>query len=278
MTQITISDNASARAYIEAEEPGVSIVGDIVALACARCGGSGHYAFNYMDGTRCYGCSGSGRGPRVPVVQYARRIKSRKAARARKARKVEAENQARADRADAWRAAHPDVHAALVPGVHRILDSLAAKLNRWGSLSDAQCALALRIAREAATRAEERNVSAPTGRTTFTGRIVSCKEYEGRYGVSEKITVKVETDGGVWLAWGTAPAELFRALHEEERRRRDANVSWEESGILQLVGSVVTLTATLQAGREPHFAIARRPTLVQVDKWGNAERRPSAED
>ncbi len=27
---------------------------------CSRCGGSGHYSFNLMDGTRCYGCSGSG--------------------------------------------------------------------------------------------------------------------------------------------------------------------------------------------------------------------------
>lgn len=27
---------------------------------CTRCGGSGNYSFNMMDGTRCYGCSGSG--------------------------------------------------------------------------------------------------------------------------------------------------------------------------------------------------------------------------
>lgn len=28
--------------------------------ACPRCGGSGHYSYNSMDGTRCYGCNGSG--------------------------------------------------------------------------------------------------------------------------------------------------------------------------------------------------------------------------
>ena len=28
--------------------------------ACPRCGGSGHYSYNQMDGTRCYGCMGSG--------------------------------------------------------------------------------------------------------------------------------------------------------------------------------------------------------------------------
>lgn len=27
---------------------------------CTRCGGSGHYSFNLMDGTRCYGCGGDG--------------------------------------------------------------------------------------------------------------------------------------------------------------------------------------------------------------------------
>lgn len=28
---------------------------------CSRCGGCGHYSFNLMDGTICYGCYGSGR-------------------------------------------------------------------------------------------------------------------------------------------------------------------------------------------------------------------------
>lgn len=27
---------------------------------CTRCGGSGNYSYNMMEGTRCYGCSGSG--------------------------------------------------------------------------------------------------------------------------------------------------------------------------------------------------------------------------
>lgn len=27
---------------------------------CQRCGGSGHYSYNQMDGTRCYGCRGTG--------------------------------------------------------------------------------------------------------------------------------------------------------------------------------------------------------------------------
>lgn len=27
---------------------------------CTRCGGSGQYSFNLLDGTKCYGCSGTG--------------------------------------------------------------------------------------------------------------------------------------------------------------------------------------------------------------------------
>jgi hypothetical protein len=28
---------------------------------CSRCGGSGHYSYNAIDGSRCYGCQGTGR-------------------------------------------------------------------------------------------------------------------------------------------------------------------------------------------------------------------------
>lgn len=28
---------------------------------CSRCGGSGRYSFNMMDGDKCYGCNGSGK-------------------------------------------------------------------------------------------------------------------------------------------------------------------------------------------------------------------------
>ena len=27
---------------------------------CSRCGGSGNYSFNLIDGTKCYGCNGAG--------------------------------------------------------------------------------------------------------------------------------------------------------------------------------------------------------------------------
>ena len=31
-----------------------------IKVPCKRCDGTGHYSYNEMDGTRCYGCGGSG--------------------------------------------------------------------------------------------------------------------------------------------------------------------------------------------------------------------------
>lgn len=41
-------DNNPKKLFVRAKGP------------CPRCGGSGHYSYNQMDGTRCYGCMGSG--------------------------------------------------------------------------------------------------------------------------------------------------------------------------------------------------------------------------
>lgn len=37
---------------------------------CGRCGGSGHYSYNQMDGTRCYGCNGK----KNVVVKLTRKV------------------------------------------------------------------------------------------------------------------------------------------------------------------------------------------------------------
>lgn len=36
------------------------LVGLKIAPVCGRCGGSGRYSFNQIDGSRCYGCNGKG--------------------------------------------------------------------------------------------------------------------------------------------------------------------------------------------------------------------------
>lgn len=57
---------------------------------CTRCGGSGNYSFNMIDGTCCYGCSGSG----FQMIDLAAVAKKQAAAAARAAAN-EASRQAR---------------------------------------------------------------------------------------------------------------------------------------------------------------------------------------
>ena len=99
----------------------------------------------------------------------------------------------------------------------------------------------------------EKHVTAPTGKQTFTGRVVSVKIQEP-YGTL-RMTVKITTPAGTWLAWGTAP---LACLAE----------SVNHGG---LKGCDVEITATLKAGRDPHFAILSRPR-GKVTRFGCADR------
>lgn len=44
---------------------------------CSRCGGSGHYSFNQIDGSRCFGCNGAGEraAPLTAATLEAARVK-----------------------------------------------------------------------------------------------------------------------------------------------------------------------------------------------------------
>lgn len=133
---------------------------------------------------------------------------------------------------------------------HRITNDLAEKLQQYRSLSPAQMNLAFKLHSETycPARPTEANVPAPVGRVDIRGTIVSVKEHASDFGTSWKMTVKVATDAGVWLCWSTVPAML---LDQNRAAGRDA---------YGLKGREVTFTATLQPGREKHFAFAKRPT------------------
>lgn len=60
---------------------------------CSRCGGSGHYSYNQLDGTMCYGCRGTGK-QRLEVRWY---TDAQRAAMDRAAEKRAAEKQKKAD-------------------------------------------------------------------------------------------------------------------------------------------------------------------------------------
>jgi hypothetical protein len=126
---------------------------------------------------------------------------------------------------------------------HRIIRDIAERFASYRSLSDKQIALVFKLANEVRNPTPvvaERHCKAPNGRTTFIGKIVSTKVHESMYGETTKMTVKVITDEGCWLAWGTVPASIDNV-----------------PGVL--VGREVEITATLEAGREPHFVFMKRP-------------------
>jgi len=129
-------------------------------------------------------------------------------------------------------------------GALDILADMGRKLARFGSLSEKQAAFAVKLGETVRTwkaqdfTKEEAHVPAPEGRVTFTGTIVSIKEREGYMGgVEYKMTVKVTTPEGTWLAWMTAPGGTEK-------------------------GQTVNVTATLTRGSDAHFAFGKRPVIL----------------
>lgn len=162
---------------------------EYVQEACGRCNGSGHYSFNLMHGTICFGCGGR-KGTWVTKADSDRRAANRakaKAARIRKAEKLAAERVALVPlMVGVFVAENHDLRPLAdrdnaVVGAHGFLSSLRGQLLRDGSLSENQISAARRIlpqelakaARTAAQRPQgaEQVVAVPEGRQVITGRI-----------------------------------------------------------------------------------------------------------
>lgn len=164
-----------------------------------------------------------------------------KAARAAEIEKVE-----KAEAEAAFFPQHPGLEEAFACS-HNIVQDIKARFAKWGNISDKQVALVLKLAAEAAAPkpivVEEAHTSAPEGRVTFTGTVVAVKNVDTEYGWQTKVTVKVETPEGSWLAWGTCPAAIL------SQTTNDGGVR----------GKRVEITATLKRGRDAHFALMSRP-------------------
>lgn len=218
--------------------------------------------------------------------------------RARQAAAVALLKSQRAEERADFLAAHPGLAEDLEVD-HPIVQDIAARFRTTASLSDKQVALVRKLADQIRNPPPpETYVNAPTGKVTFRGTVVSVKDQETQYGDTTRITVKVTTDAGVWLAWGTCPAKMIdeaRVLasdrYEAERAVLDAELEAFMESIVMLPeserlaalaqrpsrypqrvttsddilrGATVEITATLKPGRDPHFAIMGRPrgTLV----------------
>lgn len=147
---------------------------------------------------------------------------------------------------------------------HYIIKDVAARLRQCGAISPKQVAMVLKIAREETERAKrpaepsERHVTAPEGRVVVRGRVVSKKVVESIYGETLKMTVKVETPEGTWLAWGTCPGSIAYI------QPKDGPAYCVERG------DTVEFRATLTRGRDSHFALFKRPTNAAIVVRGEA--------
>jgi hypothetical protein len=164
---------------------------------------------------------------------------------------------------------------------HDIIANIAEKFIKYRTMSDAQVALVMKIANELANpKPAEVNVPAPEGRVTYRGVVVSTKAeesgYGGRYGapapMSYKMTVKVTTPEGTWLAWTTIPSGLLDDANEKLANTKGL--------VHHLKGCEVELTSTLtRSGDKPHFAFGKKPSKARiVTVPAGAEKKPREED
>jgi hypothetical protein len=156
---------------------------------------------------------------------------------------------------EAFLARTPGLEEAL-QGDHHILRNLSESLSRWHSLTPKQVAFAMKLSAEAKERANkpvevEKHVPAPLGRQIIVGRVVSRKSYDSAWGETTKVTVKVETPEGSWLAWGS---NIDCRLEEGQKHHS------HDTNRYASVGDLIEFRATLKPGRDPHFAFFKRPS------------------
>jgi hypothetical protein len=139
---------------------------------------------------------------------------------------------------------------------HPIVQDIAAKLQQYGDLSPRQVEFVWKLYGEAYGPAApaEVNVPAPEGKVTVRGKVIKIAVHDGMYGQVTKMTVKVSDGRNVWLCWGTVPG----SLHEVD------GGGFRTSDSLR--GCEVEFNASLQRGRDAHFALFKRPTKARVVK------------
>lgn len=246
---------------------------------CHRCGGAG--GWQGWPGFTCFNCGGSGKDP-LRQVKFPAEPSRRAKREAEWQAKVDAQTAAfetaiaaLGDVGVALAAAQAEVHAweqaaeygpdepARPSRETYFRASLATKLYKYGSLSDAQVAAAEKgLAKEKAD-AEMKAEAGPLAEGTYelVGEIVSHKWSEDRgYGSQHKMLVRLDNGNKVF---GTIPESLEQA-HQTET---DQGTAYTDPK-----GSRVSFTATVERSRDDdHFGFFKRPrkaTLLSLGEEG----------
>jgi len=163
----------------------------------------------------------------------------------------------------AFLAVNPGLDLALALD-HPTVRDIAAKLDEWGDLSPRQVDFVWSLYAQAygPQVAPEVNVPAPTGKVTVRGKVVSTKVVDSMYGTQWKMVVKVsDAQRNTWLVWTTVPRNLVGGYNPEPGSVKHLD---------DLKGCEVQFNATLEPGRESHFAFGKRPTKASITNNPNA--------
>lgn len=259
-----IRNDEDARAYLLATDRAAVLEAYLVETSngprlrfpapCGRCGGAGRGSW-FQDGGICYECRGAdtrNRTRTTTLKAYAQAEKRKDTAQAKKAAQLEADRAARLASSQAFLAERPELAAALKVEAP-ILADMAERLERFGALSDAQVALALKVAGELEARAAAPKAACPSGRVEVQGVLASVKWRESQFGGAWKAVVVVETPEGSWRAWGTLPAAVVDAALE-------AGLAVDA-----LRGRLVRFTATVEPSTdEADFGFFKRPSKAEL--------------
>lgn len=199
-----------------------------VHMPCGRCGGEGHYSYNTLDGTVCYGCWGDGLGKQITGWDDALKYVKGREARARAAeRKMMREAHAAAIAWDAWYGTRTGLIATLLAQPkdeytgeygNDFLGKMATLIREAKPLTENQEAAVMRTVGQRAARIEAKQAAGhwgtPGKRAEVTVTIRSAKDFEGDYGVRYLVIMEAP-DGQTLKTWasgefGWTAARLLR--------------------------------------------------------------------
>ena len=238
---------------------------------CDRCGGEGHYMFNTLDGTVCYGCWGDGLGAQLTGWDAALKfVKGREARQRAAARKAMREAWDAAHAWDAWYGTRKGLIAALLAQPRDeytnefrtdFLGKMATLVHGATPLTEKQEAAAARTLGQRTARAEAKQAAGHWGAEKKRGEVeVTIRyaaEYEGDYGTRYRIVMETAA-GQTLVTWSSGEFgwETHSKLHDADGNRVTAPV-------------VATIKATVKEGGHGQYGGTPQTEVqrVTVVRW-----------
>jgi len=274
--RITIKTNADAVAYLVSTGANLDYLsgeGDdlfyIDRVTCSRCGGAGYYPSQFHGA--CYECNGNPPNytVKVGVIAIAKKTRKQELAAAARTRKTDAKNAAFNEKRDAaaveFDATFPGLRIELLDFLplysadlgtnvakkeHRILNDMAGKLAKWGSLSNGAVDFARKLLADDAAPKE----TIEEGKRVISGTVIKVDYRETQWGAGYKISVKL--DDGSGIVWGSIPKNI-------EDAARDLFNNCYCSGDFENVikGAAITFSSTItRSDKSTDFGFFKRPT------------------